>query len=162
VRWSDPAGAHITVQFLGATVPARLPALTAALAGVAAGARPLVLRTASLGVFPKPSQARVVWLGLTGDLARLAALQRAVLAATRPLGFAAEIRSFTPHLTLGRVHDGATPAERAAIGTAVAQATPPASAVWPVEELTLMASTLGPRGATYRVVERWRMTSNEQ
>jgi 2'-5' RNA ligase len=157
VRWTDPASAHLTLQFLGPTAPERLPALTAALAGVAAGGAPLTLRTASLGLFPNPARTRVIWLGLAGEVARLAALQAAVAAATGPLGFAAEERAFAPHLTLGRVRNEATPAERAAIGRAVLAATAPASVAWPVEELVLMASTLSRSGATYRPIARWRL-----
>jgi 2'-5' RNA ligase len=159
VRWIDPAGAHITLQFLGATDPARLPGLTAALARVAAGGQPLRLRTAGLGVFPSPARARVVWLGLAGDVARLAALQAAVVAATGPLGFAADARPFAPHLTIGRARDSATPAERAMIGDAAMAATAPAAVAWPVEELALMSSTLGRSGAVYRAVGRWRLGS---
>jgi 2'-5' RNA ligase len=69
----------------------------------------------------------------------------------------AEARPFTPHLTLGRVRDAATPAEHAAVGQAVATSPAPRSAAWPVEELALMASTLGPRGAAYSVVGRWQL-----
>jgi 2'-5' RNA ligase len=157
VRWTDPASAHLTLQFLGPTAPERLPALTAALAGVAAGGAPLMLQTASLGLFPNPARTRVIWLGLAGEVARLAALHAAVVAATGPLGFAAEERAFAPHLTLGRVRNEATPAERAAIGRAVLAATAPASVAWPVEEVVLMASTLSRRGATYRPIARWRL-----
>jgi RNA 2',3'-cyclic 3'-phosphodiesterase len=159
VRWVDPVGIHVTLQFLGTTEPEHLPSLSSALAGVAAGARPMTLRTAGLGVFPTLARARVVWLGLAGEVERLAVLQAAVLAATGPLGFVAEARPFTPHVTLGRVRDTATPAERAAVGQAVAATPAPPLAAWPVDDLALMASTLGPRGATYRAVGRWRLGS---
>lgn len=157
VRWTDPASAHLTLQFLGATAPERVPALAAALASVAAGSRPLTLWTGGLGLFPNLARARVVWLGLTGDVAQLAALQAAVVAATGPLGFVAEARPFAPHLTLGRVRTAATPAERAALGRAVLAAPAPAAVAWPVEELALMASTLSRGGATYQVVGQWRL-----
>jgi 2'-5' RNA ligase len=160
VRWVEPGGMHVTLQFLGATPPGRLPPLSAALAGVAAVARPMTLRTAGLGVFPSAARARVIWLGLAGEVERFAALQAAVLAATGPLGFVAEARPFTPHLTLGRVGDAATPAERTAVGQAAASSPAPPSAAWPVDDLALMASTLGPRGATYRAVGRWRLGSD--
>jgi 2'-5' RNA ligase len=159
VRWVDLAGLHVTLQFLGATAPDLAPPLMAALADVAAGARPLALRTAGLGLFPNPTRARVVWLGLAGEIERLAALQAAALAATGPLGFTAESRPFTPHLTLGRVREAATPSERAAVGRAVAASSPPPATAWPVDDLALMVSTLGPSGATYRPLGRWRLGS---
>jgi 2'-5' RNA ligase len=157
VRWTDPEQAHLTLQFLGATEPARVPDLAAALAGVAAGARPLTLRTEGLGVFPSPARARVVWLGLVGQTDRLAALQAAVVAATGRLGFAVETRAFRPHLTLGRLRDEATNDERVAVGQAVQAVAPPPPVAWPVDELALMVSTLSRGGAVYHAAGRWRL-----
>jgi 2'-5' RNA ligase len=157
VRWTDPEQAHLTLQFLGATDPARVPDLRAALAGVATGARPSTLRTAGLGVFPSPARARVVWLGLVGQTDQLAALQAAVVAATGRLGFAAETRAFRPHLTLGRLRDEATNDERAAVGQAVQTVAPPPAAAWTVDELALMVSTLSRAGAVYHAAGRWRL-----
>lgn len=158
VRWVAPEGVHLTLQFLGATPSARLPVLTAALAGAAAAGRPLGLRTAGLGIFPGAGpRARVVWLGLAGEVGLLAALQAGVTAATGPLGFPAEARPFTPHLTLGRVRDEADAPARQALARAVQAAMAPAPAAWPVDDVALMRSVLGRGGAVYTVVARWRL-----
>jgi 2'-5' RNA ligase len=45
----------------------------------------------------------VVWLGFTGDVGRLVALQAAVDQAMAGLGMEREARAYTPHLTIGRI-----------------------------------------------------------
>jgi 2'-5' RNA ligase len=160
VRWSEPSGAHLTLQFLGATPRPRVPGLAAALAGVAAGARPFRLQTAGLGMFPNPRRPRVLWLGLTGEVEHLRALQAAVVAATGPLGFPAEARPFAPHLTLGRLRPAATPDELARTGQAVLSQPALAPVAWPVAEMALMESRLGRTGATYHTVGRWPLAAD--
>src|SRR4051812_3997953 len=80
VRWVEPVLAHITLQFYGATPAALVPALTAQLANIARGARTLTLSTSGVSVFPSPGRPRVIWLGLSGELAELSALAQEVAA----------------------------------------------------------------------------------
>jgi 2'-5' RNA ligase len=99
----------------------------------------------------------VIWLGLAGETDRLAALRQSVVTATRRLGFAAEERPFAPHVTLGRVREQATGADRARVGRAARLTVAPAPADWPVADLVLMLSTLGRGGATYQPLGRWQL-----
>ncbi|GAH69849.1 unnamed protein product, partial [marine sediment metagenome] len=55
------------------------------------------------GVFPVPTRPRVLWLGVTGDLHQLQALEQAIHQVVGPMGFPREEREFIPHITLGRV-----------------------------------------------------------
>lgn len=162
VRWARPEGIHVTLQFLGETRSERAPALASTLARVAAVAGPLTLTTAGVGHFPAATaRPRVVWLGLTGAVERLAALQAAVVQATSLLGWEPEARPFAPHLTLGRVRPDATDGERAHIGKMLRATPAPAPAVWRVEEIVLMRSILDRAGATYQPVNRWRLGNGE-
>lgn len=147
LRLADVAGLHLTLQFLGDADESLVGPLLSALGAVAAG--PITLRLAGLGGFPSSRLPKVAWVGVDGDLARLGALQAAVLGATAPLGFAAEQRAFTPHLTLGRARKDAGPGELRAIGAALARAPAPAPIVWAAGRPTLYQSVLTPRGAVY-------------
>ncbi|HSH77232.1 MAG TPA: RNA 2',3'-cyclic phosphodiesterase [Herpetosiphonaceae bacterium] len=149
VRWVDVAGAHLTLKFLGATPGNRVEAIEAALQRAARLHAPLMLRTAGLGVFPRPNEPRVVWIGVEGDVARLRALHGDVERYVAPLGYPTEKRPFSPHLTLGRTVKGATRPEFTKIGTAVAAAEAPPAAMWPVGMVSLMRSELRPSGAFY-------------
>lgn len=149
VRWADPESAHLTLKFLGPTPEDAVARVDRALARAARGTGPLRLRTAELGCFPDRRSPRVLWLGLDGDLERLGALRDAIEREVSPLGWPTEPRPFAPHLTLGRLRSDTTPAERRALGEALAGMTPPAPVAFAARELSLMRSDLSPKGARY-------------
>jgi len=149
VRWVRPEGIHLTLKFLGAVPAQRVADICAALAPTVEGIRPLQLWLGSLGTFGGRRGARVVWVGVEGDVERVAELQRRVEAALARLGFPAEERAFSPHLTLARVPDHVRSAERERLwDLAKAQPAPEAAPVT-IREVSLMRSILGPGGALY-------------
>ena len=149
VRWVDPAGAHVTLKFLGTAQQEQVQPIVDGMARAAQFHRPFTLTASGLGVFPSPRAPRVVWLGLKGGTAELRALQADVERFVAPLGFPTERRPFNPHLTLGRTMNNPTPAQHAAIGAAVTGGHPPRPVTWPVAEISLMRSELAPGGARY-------------
>jgi 2'-5' RNA ligase len=150
VRWVDPAGAHLTLQFLGDTDPAFVAPIGEALRAAVAARPPFVLRTAAPGVFPNPRRPRVIWLGLDGPLDRLNRLQVEVAAALAPFGFPREARAFRPHLTLGRVREGSDAAGIAtALGPAFMRIAAHTAAPLPVDAIHLIRSELRFGGARY-------------
>jgi 2'-5' RNA ligase len=152
VRWIDPASTHLTLKFLGKVPTSSVDELVERMAEVAVKSQPLALRTDTLGVFPNLLRPRVVWLGLTGDLHALGRLQTSLEQAFMPLGFAAEGRPFTPHLTLGRTHKEVSRPRLQTIERAVAQTTIRQSVEFEVSEVVLMRSDLHPSGARYTVL----------
>ncbi|OBZ09102.1 2'-5' RNA ligase [Bacillus sp. FJAT-27264] len=108
-KWTHPKDYHITLQFLGDTAKQDIPALIAALKKVAAVGEPFELSLEGFNTFGLPASPRVLWAGLGGELEKLHALQSAVTSATLPLGFVAEDRPYTPHLTLARKYRGDIP-----------------------------------------------------
>jgi len=149
VRWVRPEGIHLTLKFLGAVPPQQVAGICAALAPTVEGIRPLQLSLGGLGAFGGRRGARVVWVGVEGDVERVAELQRRVEAALARLGFPPENRAFSAHLTLARVPDHVGGAERERLWDLTkALATPPAAPVT-IREVSLMRSILGPGGAVY-------------
>jgi len=102
VRWVRPTGMHVTLKFLGAVEPARLERVHAALVDCVGRFPASPVQVRGLGAFPTLRRPRVVWAGLTGP--GLTDLAAEVDKGLVPLGFAAEKRAFTPHVTLGRVN----------------------------------------------------------
>jgi RNA 2',3'-cyclic 3'-phosphodiesterase len=151
VRWVAAENVHLTLQFLGAVPEERVAAVTEAVRTVAAQAAPLDLELSGAGGFPNARRPRVLWAGLTGDVAGLAALVTSLGRALAPLGYAPEERPFSPHLTLGRARDG-----RGAPGLAVAlaQAAELPAAPWRAAEVTLFESHLSPKGPRYEALLR--------
>jgi len=165
VRWIAADTAHLTLQFLGDTPPERAELLRLALAPVVAAHAAFALQTDGLGVFPNPRRPRVLWLGLQGETEHLAALQRDVNALLRRLAFPFDARPFNPHITLGRLRDGADrerdlPAaiERgltAAAGRLDLAAPRPV----PVREVLLVRSFLSRQGARHEPIGRYPLAA---
>jgi 2'-5' RNA ligase len=148
LRWTDPAGWHITLAFLGATDPTAVPGLAERLAEVAARVEPFVVTTGAAGAFPRPGAAQSAWLGITdpGPGDRLAGLAEWVQAAVLPPD---QRRRLWAHLTLGRSR-----ARRGEpLGDWLAARTFPPMPIR-VDELILHRSHLGRGPARYEVLAR--------
>lgn len=157
LRFTRPEGIHLTLKFLGEVEPALVERIVAAMQEAAAAAQPLELMTAGVGVFPNPRSARVVWVGVEGDVEPLQALQRDLEQRLQRLGFSRERGAFTPHLTVARVREGLGPAERAALAQVLERLRPPEPARFPVNELVLFESFLERGGARYEGRARARL-----
>ncbi len=149
VKWTDPEGTHLTLQFLGNVDSDKVIRISAALKSASRGIHLLRLRVNGLGVFPGPTRVRVVWVGLDGDLEALNRLQKNIETALEPLGFKPEARAFTPHLTLGRVRDDARPDERQGLGRLIGETKETIDIAFDVKTVHLFRSQLQPTGAVY-------------
>lgn len=105
VRWVKPDLMHLTLRFLGDVSISKLDAITQAMDIAAQNQPPLTLHLQGTGCFPHAKRPRVIWAGLEGQVAELAAFKQELDAGLQPLGWEIEKRPFKPHLTLGRVKD---------------------------------------------------------
>lgn len=102
VRWVRAAGMHVTLKFLGWVDAGRLEQVHTTLAAAVADRPAVLVRVRGLGAFPTLRRPRVLWVGLEAE--GLAALAACVEDAMSSLDFEPENRTFTPHITLGRVN----------------------------------------------------------
>lgn len=100
-RWAPPQDWHVTLKFLGATVPRLQAWVLERLEAVAADAAAFPTRLSGMGCFPAPARARVVWAGLDDTHGRIAELALGVDAAVSK-EFEPETRPFVAHLTVAR------------------------------------------------------------
>lgn len=149
VKWVDSESIHLTLKFLGNIDAGRIPALTSAISEAAKGVTPFHLEFDAPGAFPHLRAPRVVWVGLKGDTASLNTLKDNIERALIPLGFPPESQRFSPHLTLGRVRDRATPNERRLLGEAVSTLKAEVTCLFEVSSISLMRSRLTREGAIY-------------
>ena len=149
VKWVAAEGIHLTLKFLGNVPAGKIDAVTQVMTASAARSSPFQLDVGGLGAFPNLKRVQVVWVGLGGQLDRLKSLQQSLESGLEPLGFAAEKRSFSPHLTLARVGNEATPAERQHLGELIAATDFASQSAIRVNGIVLMRSQLTPRGAIY-------------
>lgn len=148
-KWVDPGSMHLTLKFLGNIGADSVGGIMASLRESVGGIAPFSLGISGLGAFPGLNRVQIVWAGVTGDVDRLRQLQQAVESRLSPLGFAPEKRAFSPHLTLARLRDQATPDERRRLGQAIAATEFEVSVSIKVEAVHLMKSRLTPQGAVY-------------
>lgn len=161
VRWVQPGGIHLTLQFLGDTPIERLPAIQEALTTVARNASGCTFTVGGLGCFPNPRRPRVVWVGVQEPSGRLAALQDAVEAAMEHFGYTPEGRGFTPHLTLGRVQRRASNREAAQVGEAIAATPVGQLAEVLADRFALIRSVLRPTGAEYTTLTEFPLLAGQ-
>jgi 2'-5' RNA ligase len=152
VKWARPEGIHLTLKFLGDIDEAQVEAVSEAMRAAASGSDRMSLQMKGVGAFPGVARPRVVWVGVVGDVAPLAALQRDLEARLALLGFEPEARRFSPHLTLGRVKEftkdfGGRGKSR--LGEAIVALAGLELSDFEAAELVLFRSELKPGGAVY-------------
>jgi 2'-5' RNA ligase len=149
VKWVDPGGIHLTLKFLGNIPSERVTEITEAIRKAVQGISSFHLEISGLGAFPSLKQARVLWVGVGGEVDKLSTLQQNIDSALAAVGFAKEERPFVPHLTLARIREGASPPERRSFGELVGSTTFEDKYPVKVEAIRLMRSQLTPAGAIY-------------
>jgi 2'-5' RNA ligase len=153
VRWVDPQGIHITLKFLGEVAVNRIDGVCAAMGQAVSGESPFSLTVEGLGCFPNTARPRVVWAGVRAE-PKLIGIQKRLEDILSATGFPRERRAFSPHLTLGRVKDGANENQLQRIGAAVESARMETPAGMEAGGLCLFRSILRPSGAEYSVLYR--------
>jgi 2'-5' RNA ligase len=148
-KWVEPESIHLTLKFLGNIDTEKVSEIIDLLEKAVSGTGALDLEVGGVGVFPNPGRVRVVWVGLGGDIERLSRLQKQVESSLEPLGFTVEARGFSPHLTLARVRDDATPAERQELGRLIGETKPESAGALRVNAIKLIKSQLRPTGPIY-------------
>ncbi len=100
VRWTRPDHLHLTLRFLGDVVENQAQRLVEALEAVRV--EPFLLPIGGTGVFPPRGEPKVLWAGLGNAHPRLFQLRQRVDDALLSAGWQGELRSFEPHITVGR------------------------------------------------------------
>lgn len=149
VKWVNPNSIHLTLKFLGDVPVAKINSITGALETATREITPFQLEVKDLGVFPNLNKVRVVWVGVSGDITRLGQLQQRIESNLATLDFAPETRDFTPHLTLARLREQASPDERQSFGRLIGNTKFESVYKFRVDAISLMRSQLTREGAIY-------------
>ena len=148
IGWVRPESLHLTVKFLGEIDEEQLASIQQAVENGIKGFSPFSLQIEGVGGFPNMNQPRVLWAGVSGQIADLQRLVLQVEEALIPLGFPAESKAFRGHLTLARIKQGSRD-----VGRALAQLKTldlhTVFGILPVHQLCLFRSELKPTGAVY-------------
>ena len=157
VRWVKPGSIHLTLKFLGNIPPGQVDDIAATASLVVRNEHPLTLCAGGLGAFPNQRKPRVIWVGLQGQVERLAGIQTRLEEALQLLGFAPEKRTFRPHLTLGRIKDRRGLQN---LVDALASLDVPQFNSFDANEIILYKSDLRPTGAIYTKLHRMPLAAS--
>ncbi|MGB9301568.1 MAG: RNA 2',3'-cyclic phosphodiesterase [Anaerolineae bacterium] len=149
VRWVKPGGIHLTMKFLGDVPASTITEIVHAVTQGSEGVKPFTISFSGLGCFPSSSRPSVIWVGVEGDTGTLMRLQTAVEDSLSVLGYAAEKRRYTPHLTLGRVARDVAASERRRLGDMIGEHIVGSLGEMQVCDVCLVKSELSPSGARY-------------
>lgn len=146
-RWTSEQLLHITLKFLGEIEPSNLPSITEKLTAVGFNHAAFALSFAGVGVFPKTSKPRVIWIGVQEGAVELTALARDIVKKLNKDGS----QDFKPHVTIGRVKNNVNPDYPRKILKENWQL----ESTLDVSSFYLMESILSPSGPVYRQVEKF-------
>ncbi len=156
VRWVSSGNMHLTLKFLGEVSTANVQSLAGMLQKEASRHHGFVMTIGGLGAFPNARRPRVIWIG-TEAPPELSSLQKAIEAETRQLGYPAEERPFSPHLTLGRISQNARPEEINAVAQVLGDIKVGELGRVPVDSIHLFQSDLRPSGAVYTSLYNFKL-----
>jgi len=105
----EPKNIHITLRFLGDISPKMVDSILEGMKKVSYSAFDCEVK--GVGVFPDLRYTRVVWAGIRKGADQLKNVFEQVEPHLRQLGFRADPKGFSPHLTLARVKTGRNKAE---------------------------------------------------
>jgi 2'-5' RNA ligase len=158
VKWVNAGNIHLTLKFLGNTDASLIPALADALSKKLSLYHAFYITIAGVGCFPSEKRPRVIWVGMK-DSEVLANIQKDVDAVLTGFGFAPEVRSFSPHLTIGRVRSLKKIAE---LMTRIADFRMSDLGRVEVSAVHIMKSELKPAGAEYSSLVRIPLRNREE
>jgi 2'-5' RNA ligase len=140
----EPQNIHVTMRFLGNIAPETVDRVHEEMKKVHFD--PFDTKLHGLGVFPDLRYPRVCWAGITEGADQLRSIFTQLEPRLRGLGFAADPKGFSPHLTIARVRSGRNKAE---LATCIEENADYDFGVIRADCLRLKKSDLTPRGPIY-------------
>ena len=148
VRWVPLENMHLTLKFLGDVSPANMKFITQMLTAETKNCAPFSMQIGGLGSFPTSRRTRIIWIGIHAP-ATLTSLQHGIESAAARLGYEAETRPFSPHLTIGRVRQQVSASDQQKVRAALEQSQVGMLGNADVAAVHLFQSDLKPSGAEY-------------
>lgn len=148
VRWVASENVHLTLKFLGDVSPSNMEFLMQMLRNEAEGVNGFTIYLTGLGSFPSLKRPRVLYIGIHAP-AGLEALHRGIESASRRLGYEAEERPFSPHLTLGRLRQKISAVEQQKIRRGIEATQVDVLGTARVDSVHLYRSELKSTGSVY-------------
>ena len=101
--WTRVDNIHLTLKFFGDVEETRIERIARAVSKAVDTFAPFDISIGDTGAFPKPSQPRVLWIGIEDTTGQLSRLHNRFEEECALEGFDKESRAFRPHLTIARI-----------------------------------------------------------
>jgi 2'-5' RNA ligase len=145
VKWVEKENMHLTLRFFGDITDEQVETATRCMKELSQIKSAFGARLVTVGAFPSPSRARVIWVGVDEGKERLVDIATTLEERFAKAGLGQADKSFSPHLTIGRVRiPGKNPELEEAI-----RALTLSQGEFMIDALTLTKSELTPRGPIY-------------
>jgi len=153
--WSRVENIHLTLKFFGNVELDKIHAISTAASRMVKEFSPFEITIGNTGVFPRPSRAQVLWIGVSDPSGKLLGLQKRLEDECAAAGFAKEGRAFRPHLTIARIRkpDGARPLADAHLSMHFE------SMPVTLTEVIVFRSELSSKGSRYTTISRHQLTN---
>lgn len=152
LTWVKKDRLHLTILFLGEIKEEQVEPVKEILTEETSALYPIKVGLSRLGGFPDSAWPKIIWLGLTGETEVLAKLAQGLREKVGKLGISLDPKTFTAHLTLGRVKRWAGRGERKQIGQKVAGAGLGEATAFNIEKITFFKSRLTEAGPIYEAL----------
>jgi 2'-5' RNA ligase len=153
IRWVKVDNIHLTLIFMGNIRADHVQGIGEAAEKVCQRFGPFNVFLKNAGIFGSKRSPRVFWLGLDGDIARMAHFRDSLHKHLKAFGIKEEDRRFSPHLTLGRFRKGTR--LQAGLDELLSRFQDLMSPTCAFTELILFKSDLKPGGAVYTRLNAW-------
>ena len=144
-----PENMHLTLKFFGNVNARQVDSIIDTLAHTVKTIRPFTIRLGNVSAYPNTKSPRVLWVGLEEDVASLQDAHRRIETALEQVDIEPDSREFRPHLTIARMRDRTSLAERRKAAEALFSADFRSGLQISVDHVSLIRSFLQPEGPQY-------------
>ena len=159
VKWITENNIHLTLKFLKDFNYLHVRPLENEMKQKLCSIPIFQIKSRQIGFFPSAINPRIVWLGITAP-PQIKIIYDEIENITSTYGYHKENRSFTPHVTIGRIRNTAGKGQLLKLIDKVkSYSSLLAPASMDVQEIALIKSTLTPQGPKYEQLFKIRLFS---
>lgn len=158
VKWVLSKNIHLTLKFLGEIDDKTKDNVIRIIEDVTKDKASFYLNIVSIGAFPRIESPRVIWVEINkGDL-EVKKIAKELEEKLAGIGIPIEDRPFSSHITLGRTKSSKNRNNLIQSIKALKEKLPQANAELLVDKITLLKSTLTPKGPIYEVLKEFPLS----
>lgn len=103
VKWVLSNNLHFTIKFLGEIEESKLKEIQRCVSEAVADIRLFTISLSGMGFYPSEKNPKVIWIGTDGGVDNMIDIFQHLEESLEQQGFDREAKTFSPHLTIGRV-----------------------------------------------------------